>query len=84
MSKAYLVHIEPAIDGSLDPNLWRTIKASDPDEAIAKALRSSAKDVEFKINTAYVAIGTARHSNGAPIAVQSYALTWNIKKEAIN
>src|SRR5262249_30098146 len=70
-SMKYLVQI----DGT-NPNNWRTIEATDAFSAVAKASRGPILD-GHNPESAYVALGTARHPNGAPICVQSYKLTVN-------
>lgn len=68
----YLVQINDT-----QPDKWAQIEAPDREEAIATALRASGVIKEGQRPTrAFVALGTARHENGAPIAVQSYALNY--------
>lgn len=64
------------IDGT-NPKNWRKIEANDPYEAIAKALECIiAEDNSNRPSVAYVVKGPARHANGSPVCVQSYALSY--------
>lgn len=72
----YLVQI----DGT-NPKNWREIQAESPFDAIVKA--SAPVIIEgHNPETAYCALGQARHENGAPICVQSYSLKVNRESEA--
>lgn len=67
----YLVQI----DGT-NPKNWREINATDQGEAVFNAAKPLILDVHNP-ETAYIALGNARHPNGAPICVQSYSLKVN-------
>lgn len=67
----YLVQI----DGT-NPKNWRTIQATNREAAIVIAVRPIIKE-GHNPETAYCALGEARHPNGSPICVQSYKLQVN-------
>ena len=69
----YLVQI----DGT-NPKNWREIAASNREAAIVIAIRPLVID-GHNPEKAYVALGESKHSNGAPLCVQSYKL--NINRE---
>lgn len=78
--KSFLVQI-----GATAPDGWATVQAPDMHEAIATALRESGVIGKGeRPTTAYVALGGARHDNGAPIAVQSYQLNYEESKPQPN
>jgi hypothetical protein len=80
MAKPYLLQIS-----ATEPNKWVTLTADTAEDAIAELVRRhtcplhgrgflQAECAQCQPRQAYVALGTARHGNGAPIAVQSYTL----------
>lgn len=68
-----------------DPAKWQTVEATNREAAIIKALRPRIKGKPETLwpYVAYVGLGEARHSNGAPICVQSYTLTLQRTANAI-
>jgi hypothetical protein len=60
--------------GDCLPGLWEEIQAESPVDAVAAALRRNG--ILLRPAAAYVALGEARHPNGAPIAVQRFGITY--------
>ena len=77
--RTYQVHLEPAADGSLPPEGWRKARAASESGAVAVALR--ADKARRRPAVAYVALGLARHENGAPVVVQSFRLAWDFRNQ---
>jgi hypothetical protein len=66
--------------GGTDPAAWRTFTAPDMHAAIVEALKADGFPDDPRWPTeAYVAIGTARHANGAPVMVQSFRLDYDAR-----
>lgn len=67
------MHVEEALDGSLPVGRWRWTRAEDASDAVWRVL---CRTRLVWTRRAWVALGTATHDNGCPMAVQAMRIDW--------
>lgn len=74
--KDFLVNLDmDPLDGTLPPDKWQETRADDQIDALVKVANLPVNKGRFP-EIAYVSLGTGRHSNGVPIAVTRFSLTY--------
>lgn len=71
----FLVNIDPMPDGNPDKDLWSEVDAPSKMDALVSEMRAKGAHIS-RPEVGWVSIGSFRHPNGLPFAVQRYSLKW--------